>query len=494
MKRIKQILVVACMICLFWMIGSQDAKAADDGDYAWSNLSVYMCEDSSGCQSTNVYAHCYFYCNFWNPNRNVKMNSATVTIKNSSGETVFSDSFSGERGKYYGYIYIPIHLKNPGVYTLERSVKTLDGDTLKWDPLNFTLKDVKECGSKLSLNAQKVSLNMTDNKSKTITVKVTGIMPVECGVRYSCSNENVSCTWGKWYDSDNDGLTDACNLTISGEKAGSCDITISFYEGTTNAIIDKKSITVTIGAEYVVAYDANGGSGAPSKQKKQHGKALTLSSTKPTRNGYTFQGWGTNANDTTVDYKPGEKYTKNKDIKLYAIWTKEQKITASNISKVVSSSKRTIAINAKCSGNAKLTYKSNNKNITVDSNGKITIKKNYIGKATITITAGKTTKKISVTVKPQKASITLLKKQDKKILLKNKKNIGNVTYQIEYATNSKFNSSTKHTNVDYSNKGYYIVKNPKKNKTYYVRIRGMKKVNGTIYYGTWSDVSKIKIK
>ena len=49
--------------------------------------------------------------------------------------------------------------------------------------------------------------------------------------------------------------------------------------------------------------------------------------------------------------------------------------------------------------------KSNNKNITVSSKGKITIKKNYIGKATITITAAKTntykkaTKTITVTIK-----------------------------------------------------------------------------------------------
>lgn len=61
--------------------------------------------------------------------------------------------------------------------------------------------------------------------------------------------------------------------------------------------------------------------------------------------------------------------------------------------------------NATCKIDAKLTYKSNNKNITVSSKGKITIKKNYIGKATITITAAKTntykkaTKTITVTVK-----------------------------------------------------------------------------------------------
>lgn len=70
-----------------------------------------------------------------------------------------------------------------------------------------------------------------------------------------------------------------------------------------------------------VSYNANGGSGAPSAQTKWFDSDLTLSSTKPTRTGYTFQGWGTSASDTTVDYASGAKYTTNSSITLYAIWT-----------------------------------------------------------------------------------------------------------------------------------------------------------------------------
>lgn len=71
---------------------------------------------------------------------------------------------------------------------------------------------------------------------------------------------------------------------------------------------------------YTVSYNANGGKGAPGSQTKTYGTALTLSSTKPTRTGYTFQGWGTSSSDTTVDYKPGASYTSNSSITLYAIW------------------------------------------------------------------------------------------------------------------------------------------------------------------------------
>ena len=83
-----------------------------------------------------------------------------------------------------------------------------------------------------------------------------------------------------------------------------------------------KTVSVPKLASYTVSYNANGGSGAPSSQTKYYGKSLTLSSTKPTRTGYTFQGWGTSASDTSVNYKAGASYTSNSAITLYAIWKK----------------------------------------------------------------------------------------------------------------------------------------------------------------------------
>ena len=71
---------------------------------------------------------------------------------------------------------------------------------------------------------------------------------------------------------------------------------------------------------YVVEYDANGGSGAPAAQSKTHGTALTLSSTVPTRTGYTFAGWATSAEGEAA-YSAGGSYTTDNDIVLYAKWT-----------------------------------------------------------------------------------------------------------------------------------------------------------------------------
>lgn len=71
---------------------------------------------------------------------------------------------------------------------------------------------------------------------------------------------------------------------------------------------------------YTVAYNANGGTGAPGNQTKTYGKTLTLSSTKPTRTNYNFKGWGTSASATTVSYAAGSSYTTNAGITLYAVW------------------------------------------------------------------------------------------------------------------------------------------------------------------------------
>ncbi|MDO4308131.1 MAG: Ig-like domain-containing protein [Eubacteriales bacterium] len=89
--------------------------------------------------------------------------------------------------------------------------------------------------------------------------------------------------------------------------------------------------------------------------------------------------------------------------KEFTIKKAANSITAANFVKNASPSKvQTLSIGAKAKG-GKFTYKSNNSKITVDKTGKVTIAKNYAGKATITITAGNSNyqtvkKNITVTV------------------------------------------------------------------------------------------------
>ena len=79
------------------------------------------------------------------------------------------------------------------------------------------------------------------------------------------------------------------------------------------------SHTVGSLARHTVSYNANGGSGAPAAQTKWYGSTLTLSGTRPSRTGYTFQGWATSASGGVV-YQPGQGYGNDADITLYAVW------------------------------------------------------------------------------------------------------------------------------------------------------------------------------
>lgn len=84
-----------------------------------------------------------------------------------------------------------------------------------------------------------------------------------------------------------------------------------------------KTVTIPALAKYTISYNANGGSGAPSSQTKYYGNNLTLSSTVPTRTGYSFQGWAltkANADAGTWYYSAGGTCGKNENLTLYAVW------------------------------------------------------------------------------------------------------------------------------------------------------------------------------
>ena len=53
---------------------------------------------------------------------------------------------------------------------------------------------------------------------------------------------------------------------------------------------------------------------------KQYGKSLVLSSAEPARNGYVFIGWAESPGASSAQFEPGDTFTGNKDLSLYAVW------------------------------------------------------------------------------------------------------------------------------------------------------------------------------
>lgn len=120
-----------------------------------------------------------------------------------------------------------------------------------------------------------------------------------------------------------DGVT--TTYIFKGWATSSTATSVSYTAGakyTANASITLYAVwsTSTTITEYDVTYNTNGGS-TVSSQIKQKNVTLKLRTTIPTKDGYTFKGWGTSEDATTVSYAAGANYTANADIVLYAIWT-----------------------------------------------------------------------------------------------------------------------------------------------------------------------------
>lgn len=71
---------------------------------------------------------------------------------------------------------------------------------------------------------------------------------------------------------------------------------------------------------YTVTYNANGGVAIDLKQWKKYGEALTITTEEPARASYEFLGWHTSKTATSPLYLPGDKYTNNASVTLYAVW------------------------------------------------------------------------------------------------------------------------------------------------------------------------------
>ena len=113
--------------------------------------------------------------------------------------------------------------------------------------------------------------------------------------------------------------------SISGNGSATKSVSVTFKNfNTDNGDSASKSVSFSVNVpawtSYTVSYNANGGSGAPSSQTKWKDQTLTLSSTKPTRTGYSFLGWSTSKTATSATYSAGGSYTANSAATLYAVW------------------------------------------------------------------------------------------------------------------------------------------------------------------------------
>lgn len=174
-------------------------------------------------------------------------------------------------------------------------------------------------------------------------------------------------------------------------------------------------------------------------------------------------------------------------------------ITAKSAAKVTSGKAQSFQLSAKAKGGAKLTYRSDNKSVKVSKSGKVTIAKHFVGKVTITITAGatkdytKTVKRVTVTVNPTGTTFrSVYNARGQKLKAYWKKNSSISGYQLQYGTSNQFTNCKTVTLKSPKYTGAVRTK-LRKGKTYCVRIRTYKKVGGKTYYSAWSKTKQVNI-
>lgn len=189
-----------------------------------------------------------------------------------------------------------------GIYVnATTSATTVSGTIEIWFWSKYSVDDAY---NQLYYDNRSSSGSATTKVADDINIKHT----VATGAGWSTSNQTKLKSYSFSY---NRGTT-ASTRYLYAKFAGVDKIGSTMYANTT--------ISIPKLSYYTVSYNANGGSGAPGSQTKWYGKALTLSSTKPTRTGYAFQKWNTKSDGTGTSYNPGASYTANSNATLYAVW------------------------------------------------------------------------------------------------------------------------------------------------------------------------------
>ena len=100
----------------------------------------------------------------------------------------------------------------------------------------------------------------------------------------------------------------------SGEEYAEIVFTETEHKYAGSLVIDENK------ARYEVTYNANRGSGGPTKQVKIEGTPLTITLERPERKGYNFIGWARESTAVVAEYMSGSQYTEDANITLYAVW------------------------------------------------------------------------------------------------------------------------------------------------------------------------------
>ena len=249
-------------------------------------------------------------------------------------------------GKEVAHLYVGIYPNNP-VYKYKNPATSIEIQVgeIGFDQRLYTKSATCYCGNVLV--EETPDWIAVDSNRKLTSSDATVVSPSD--IKWSLAGYEAT----DWSDHGYEGYP-ALQLDVTGVKPGETSINFQAYQNyyyyytwqqcsvcrqvyseisfLGKWIEDTETINVTVNADYVLNYDANGGNVTPSSDKK------TVASTTcsfdlptPTREGYTFKGWAETSNAAngvtgsyTLDWEEGFGSKANPVTKtLYAVWEED---------------------------------------------------------------------------------------------------------------------------------------------------------------------------
>lgn len=281
--------------------------------------SNYAADQNGG--TVNLYAK-------WTPwtykikyDKNVSSSSSSQAVNNmpedQSKTQEINVILSDNKPTRNGYIFNGWQVNGTGMIYQPGATFSQDGDSngatitlkAKWTPWKHTVHFDKNVPA--SSKSQTVS-NIPSDVTKTFDQKLTlnSTKPTRKG--YSFKEWNTKA--------DGSGTSYAAGGTYDQDHNGGTVTLYAIWTAWTHTVTYNKNVPSNAPSNTTAVTNL------PGNQTKTYEKNLTISTTKPSRTGYNFVEWNTQADGKGTSYKSGSVYSYDRDsnggtVTLYAIWT-----------------------------------------------------------------------------------------------------------------------------------------------------------------------------